>query len=70
MRDEVKMVSETQTVDELKRLLRSAMDDLVAMRSCANCIHEASTPNCKECLYEWKHTDEAERLLKSDNSDS
>ena len=47
----------------LKRMLRLAMDELVGMRSCANCAHEADSPNCKECRFEWVHADEAEKLL-------
>lgn len=53
---------------KLKRLLRSAMDELEKMHSCENCAYDA--PNCNGCLYKWEHADEAERLLNSDDSES
>ena len=50
---------------ELKRLLRLAVDDLNDDVSCSRCVHEdyCQTRHDYKCVYMWKYTVEAEKLL-------
>lgn len=58
-------------IDELKRLLCLAINDLEVIGSCANCESESDEddPHCHKwsCRWQWKHEAEAEKLLGGDS---
>lgn len=61
-----KMLRETvEELCEAKRLLKLALTAMNGhcMVKCYNCKHKE---NCSSHRFEWKHTDEAEKLLKED----
>lgn len=58
-------------IDELKRLLRLAMDDLDWVQVCSTCkdYENDGDPHCaKGCWYRWRHADEAEKMLNRGES--
>lgn len=58
---------------ELKRLLKSAMNDLSCSRSCAICLYATGSQyvGCYGdiCAWKWQHAAEAEKLLGGESDD-
>lgn len=55
---------------ELKRLLKTAVEDIKKHSFCGMCENSNDNSKCRKCkaitldMFRWKHADEAEKLLK------
>lgn len=58
--------------EELKRLLKLAIEDIDNCSFCSMCANHNDENKCRKCkaitldMFKWKHGDEAEKLLKSE----
>lgn len=58
--------------EELKRLLKLAIEDIDNCSFCSMCANHNDESKCRKCkaitldMFKWKHGDEAEKLLKSE----